>query len=64
MTKERKQTEPQPWTEDRLAEALKLLMKGMSLTAAAKEMGVTRMALSNALRRHDVMPIKQWVPSW
>ena len=64
MTEQRKQTKQKPWTEDRLEEALKLLMTGLSLTAAAKEMGVTRMALSNALRRHDVMPIKQWMPSW
>jgi lambda repressor-like predicted transcriptional regulator len=61
MTKERKHTEPQPWTKARLAEALKLLNKGMSLTAAAKHIGVTRMALSNALRRHGVMPVKKWV---
>jgi hypothetical protein len=49
------------WTPERIKVARDLLFKGMSLTQAAKQMGISRMALVNALIRHKAMPQRRWV---
>lgn len=52
-----------PWTPERIREAQTLLYSGLSLTQAAKAMGITRPALTNALRRHGAPPKRIWVCS-
>jgi len=43
------------WTQDRLRTARSYLDKGMTLSDAAKEMGIHRKSLTNALKRHWVI---------
>ena len=50
-----------PWTKERLEQALELLRHNYSLRAAAKEMGISRAALTTALQRHNMMPKRRWV---
>jgi lambda repressor-like predicted transcriptional regulator len=50
-----------PWTKERLDEAVGLLTKGCSLNQTAYAVGVTRAALTNALRRAGKLPQKKWV---
>ena len=52
-----------PWTKERIREAQALLYSGLSLTQAAKQLGITRPALTNALRRHGQAPKRVWVCS-
>jgi len=49
------------WTEERIKEALEYLYDGMSLSQAAREMGISRAALTNALERHGVKPKRVWI---
>jgi predicted DNA-binding protein (UPF0251 family) len=43
----------EPWTQKRLDMALRLVnVKGLSLTSAAHELGITRKALTDAVIRH------------
>ena len=43
----------EPWTQKRLETALRLVnVKGLSLTSAAHELGITRKALTDAVIRH------------
>jgi len=49
------------WTEERIKIALDHLHNGLSLTQAAKEMDISRMALTKALERHGVKPRRIWI---
>jgi hypothetical protein len=49
------------WTPDRIKNAHDLLFGGLSLTQAAKVMGISRKALTDALIRHDAMPRRAWI---
>jgi len=49
------------WTPDRIKNAHDLLFGGLSLTQAAKVMGISRKALTDALIRHKAMPQRRWV---
>lgn len=43
----------EPWTQKRIDTVLRLVnTKGLSLTAAAHELGITRKALTDAVIRH------------
>jgi len=49
------------WTPDRLKIATDHLMAGLSLSQTAKEMGISRMALTRALERNNINLKKVWV---
>ena len=49
-----------PWTEERIARALDHLQNGMSLTQTAAAMGITRAALTLALKRKGKLPERVW----
>jgi len=49
------------WTPSRLDIATEALLRhDLSLTKAAKSLGITRAALTNALKRHNQLPKKSW----
>jgi len=49
------------WTPDRVKEAQSLLFVSLSLTRAASVMGISRMALTNVLKRNNAMLRRAWV---
>ena len=49
------------WTNQRINDAKDHLFSGLSLTKTAKEMGITRAALTAALKRHNAMPRRAWI---
>lgn len=56
-----KRSNGSPWTEERLSAACGLLSQGYSLNQTAEEMGITRRALTEGLRRAGRLPDKRWV---
>lgn len=51
------------WTPERIGKAHGMLHSGLSLTKTAARMGITRAALTNALKRHGAMPKQVWLCS-
>jgi hypothetical protein len=51
------------WTPERIGIAHGMLHSGLSLTKTATRMGITRAALTAALKRHGAMPRKIWICS-
>ena len=51
------------WTPERIGIAHGMLHSGLSLTKTATRMGITRAALTAALKRHGAMPRKVWICS-
>ena len=48
------------WTPERIKIAVDHLAEGKSLSQTAKEMGISRMALTRALKRNNIRPKKVW----
>lgn len=51
------------WTPERIGIAHGMLHSGLSLTKTAARMGITRAALTAALKRHNATLRKVWVCS-